>query len=95
MIRSLLGACTMVAFMATFISLIVGSYFALRAVLNPASAGPRRKIVRFFRLNALLFADELSPVGQIYRARCLKTQTIALCFGIGMVALGILLALTN
>ena len=95
MIHSLLGTCTIVAFMATFISLIVGSYFGSRAVLNPATEGPRRKIVRLNRLNALLFADELSPIGQVYRARYLKTLRTALCFGTGMVALIILLALTN
>jgi hypothetical protein len=81
--------------MATFISLIVASYFGWRAVLNPAPEGPRRKIVRLNRLNALLFADELSSIGQVYRARHLKTLTIALCFGTGMVALAISLALTN
>ena len=95
MIRGLLGICTIVAFMATFIALIVGSYFAWRAALNPASEGPGRKIVRLNRFNALLFADELSPIGQAYRARYLKTLTIALCFGTGLVALAISLALTN
>jgi hypothetical protein len=95
MTRGLLGTCTIVAFMATYIALIVGSYFAWRAVLNPASEGPRRKIVRLFRLNALLFPDELSPIGQAYRTRYLKTLTIALCLGSGMLALAILLAFTN
>jgi hypothetical protein len=81
--------------MAIFIALIVGSYFPWRAVFNPAATGPRRKIVRLYRLNALLFADELSPLGQIYRARYLKTLMIASCFGVGMVVLAIILALTS
>jgi hypothetical protein len=52
-------------------------------------------MVRLFRFNALLFADELSPIGQVYRARYFKSLTIALYFGTGMVALAISLALAN
>ena len=95
MIRDDLGICMIVAFVATYISLAVGSLLAWRAALNAAAMGPRRKIVRLFPLNALLFADELSPLGQIYKARCPKTFMIGLCCGTGMIAIMLALALTK
>jgi hypothetical protein len=73
-----LGICTIIAFMATFLSGIVGSYFGFRAILKPAPNG-RRRMVRVWRLNALLFADKLSTIGRAYGSRYLSAIKVFLC----------------
>jgi hypothetical protein len=88
-----LGICTIVAFMATFLSAIVASYFGFRAILNPRPDGPHRRLVKLWRLNALLFADELSTIGQGYRARHLSAVKATFCSMAVLAGLAVTLAL--
>ena len=92
--HNFLGICAIVASMATFFSGIVASYFGFRAILNPAPDGPLRRLVTLWRLNALLFADELSTIGQGYRARYLLAVKATLCSMAALVGLAVTLALT-
>jgi hypothetical protein len=64
--------------MATFvISLVVGSYFSIRASLNRRRPS-RRWYVHTNPLNAVLFEDELTPQGLAYRAKAGRALLIAL-----------------
>ena len=94
MTRNLLVVCTVVASLATFASAITGSYFAIRAILNIGPGSPRRWIVRVWRLNAVLFADELSVIGRQYRTRYLMAAIATVCAGAIWVTLALALALT-
>ncbi len=93
--HNFLGICAIIAFLATFLSGIVASYFGIRAILNPTPDGPHRRLVRLWRLNALLFADELSTIGQGYRARYLSAVKATLCSLAVLVGLAMALALTK
>jgi hypothetical protein len=91
MIRNLLAICTFAACLAVFASAVVGTYFHFRAIANIAAGGPRRWIVKVNRLNAILFRDELSPVGLQYRARCIQALTACVCFVVVVAATVIIL----
>jgi hypothetical protein len=91
MVRNLLLLGTFVVFFATMVSAAVGSYFGIRAVLNIAPGGPRRWTVRVWRLNAVLFPDELSASGKRYRLRYLRALIVTLCSGVALAALAVAL----
>ncbi|MBB4395943.1 hypothetical protein [Bradyrhizobium sp. ERR14] len=92
MVRNLLAIGTVIAFFATIASAAAGSYFGIRAALNVAPDGPRRWIVKVWRLNAILFPDELSASGQQYRLRYLRALIAVLCSGAAMAAFAIALS---
>jgi hypothetical protein len=91
MVRNLLLLGTVVVFFATIVSAVVGSYFGIRAVLNIAHGGPRRWIVRVWRLNAVLFPDELSASGKHYRLRYLRALIATFCSGVALAAFAVAL----
>jgi hypothetical protein len=95
MIRNILLLFTVAAFFATMASALTGSYFTIRAVLNIAPGGPRRWTVRLWRLNAVLFPDELSETGQQYRARLLRSVMATLCSGGALVMFAVALSKAN
>ena len=86
MIRNLLAIFAFASCLAVFASAAVATYFHFQAIANIPAGGPRRRIVKVNRLNALLFPDELSPIGLQYRVRCLRTLTACLCFIVAMAA---------
>ena len=91
MVRNLLLLGTVVVFFATMVSAVVGSYFGIRAALNIAPGGPRRLTVRVWRLNAVLFPDELSASGKHYRLRYLRALIATLCSGVALAAFAVAL----
>jgi hypothetical protein len=93
--RNLLGICIVIVFLVTFVTVLVASYFFLRAAFNRSPDGPRHWLVKINRFNAVLFPGELSPVGRRYRALWLKTLIISLCSGALLVGLAIGLAMTK
>ena|SRR5665811_546045 len=95
MIRNLLAICAFAAGLATFASAMMATYFHFRAIANITAGGPRRWIVKMNRLNAVLFPDELSPIGLQYRARCLRALTACLCSTAIMAATALVLGLTK
>jgi hypothetical protein len=78
MIRNLLAICAFATGFTAFASAGVATYFHFRAIANIASGGPRRWIVKVWRLNAILFPDELSPAGLQFRTRCVRAMTVCL-----------------
>ncbi|SHG39761.1 hypothetical protein SAMN05444169_2219 [Bradyrhizobium erythrophlei] len=78
MIRNLLAIFAFASCLTVFASAAVATYFHFQAIANIPAGGPRRRIVKVNRLNALLFPDELSPIGLQYRVRCLRTLTAPL-----------------
>jgi TRAP-type C4-dicarboxylate transport system permease small subunit len=66
--------CLMAVFV---ISLVVGSYFWIRASLNRRRPS-QRWYVHTNPLNAVLFKDELTPHGLEYRGKAFRAQMIAL-----------------
>jgi hypothetical protein len=65
--------CVMLAAIA---SMIVGSYFWIRASFNRRPGRSQRWYVRVNPLNAVLFKDELTPQGLEYRAKAFRAQRI-------------------
>ena len=58
-------------------SMVVGSYFWIRASLNRRRPS-RRWYVHTNPLNAVLFKDELTPQGLEFRAKAFRAQMITL-----------------
>jgi len=58
-------------------SLIVGSYFTIRASFNRRPGPSRRWYVTGNPLNAVLFKDELTPEGQRYRTKAFRALAVA------------------
>ena len=79
LMRTALAICAFVSLSATFASIVAGTYFFFRTSTQIAAGSPRRWIVKVNRFNAVLFPDELSPVGRQYRSRYLKAVAAALC----------------
>jgi len=93
--RTLLTMFVIIAFLGTIVSAIMASYLGVRASANIATGGPHRWIVKVNRLNAVLFADELSPAGQQYRRRYLKATVATVCSIAVLAVLAFALALTK
>jgi hypothetical protein len=95
MIRNLLAICAFAAGLATFASAMAATYFLFRAIANTSASGPRRWIVKMTRLNAVLFPDELSPIGLHYRASWVRASTALWCSIVIMLAMVLGLELTK
>jgi hypothetical protein len=73
-----LAVCAGCAMAIFAISLVVGSYFWIRASFNRHPGLSRRWYVTGNSLNAVLFEDELTPRGLEYRTKAFRALLIAL-----------------
>jgi hypothetical protein len=69
------AGCAMAVFA---ISLVVGSYFWIRASFNRRPGPSQRWYIAGNSLNAVLSEDELTPRGLEYRAKAFRALLIAL-----------------
>lgn len=75
--RTAAVVCVACAMIVAIVFMIVGSYFWIRASLNRRHPS-QRWYVHTNPLNAVLFKDELTPLGLEYRARAFRAQMITL-----------------
>jgi hypothetical protein len=75
--REALAVCAGCAMAVFAISLVVGSYFWIRASFNRRPGPSQRWYVTGNSLNAVLFEDELTPRGLEYRAKAFRAVLIA------------------
>jgi hypothetical protein len=88
--RAALAVCVGCVMLVAIAAMIVGSYFGIRACLNRRRPS-QRWYVHTNPLNAVLFKDELTPQGLVYRAKAFRAQLIALIsLGVMAVASAIL-----
>lgn len=91
MVTAIFAGCVMVAAIA---SMLVSSYFSIRASLNRRRPS-RRWYVRMNPFNAVLFEDELMPEGLKYRTKSFRAMRVALISLAALMAAVTILGLTR
>ena len=92
--RTGLAICVGCAMVVAIASMVVGSYFCIRASLNRRRPS-RRRYVHANPLNAVLFKDELTPQGLEYRAKAFRAQMLTLISIAMLMVTSIILELTK